>query len=59
MRILVDRDRLKTIVAGATEPEKRRPAGAAFDPVGSRDRLAALGTGVSARQIAGVQSGRI
>ena len=53
---LVDRDRLEAIVAGAAEPEERGAARAALDPVGPRDRLAALCTGNASRQIAGVES---
>ena len=53
---LVDRDRLEAIVAGAAEPEEGRAARTALDPIGSRDRLATLGTGISARQIAGIES---
>jgi len=56
---LVDGDRLEAIVAGAAEPEERRSARTAFNPVGSRNRLAALGTGISAGQIAGIESNRI
>jgi hypothetical protein len=53
---LIDGDRLEAIVAGAAEPEERRSARTAFNPVGSRNRLAALGTGISAGQIAGIES---
>ena len=61
MGFLVDGDRFEAIVAGAAEPEERRPAWTAFNPVGSRDQLAALGTGISTGQIAGIESshGRI
>src|SRR5437879_2731991 len=57
MRFLVDRHRLEAIVAGAAIPQERGSACATFDPVGACDRLAALGTGILARQIAGIQSG--
>ena len=53
---LVDRDRLEAIVAGAAEPEEGRAALTALDPIRSRDRLATLGTGITARQIAGIES---
>ena len=56
MGFCVDRDRFEAIVAGAAEPEERRAARAAFDPVGSRDQLAALRAGVSTGQIAGIES---
>src|SRR4029079_3905224 len=51
MRLFIDRDRFKAIIAGAAEPEERRAAWTALDPIRSRDRLAALGTGISAGQI--------
>src|SRR5438105_9398553 len=53
---LVDRDRLEAIIAGAAEPEEGRAAWTALDPIGSRNRLAALGTGVAVGQIAGIES---
>src|ERR1700752_2453525 len=56
MRLFIDRDRFKAIIAGAAEPEERRAAWTALDPIRSRDRLAALGTGISAGQIAGIGS---
>jgi hypothetical protein len=52
----VDRDRFEAIVAGAAEPEEGCAARTALDPIGSRNRLAALGTGITTRQIAGVES---
>src|SRR6185503_3661719 len=56
MRLFIDRDRFKAIIAGAAEPEERRAARTALDPIGPRDRLAALGTRISAGQIAGIES---
>ena len=55
MRLFVDRDRFEAIIAGTAEPEEGRAARTALDPVGSRDRLAALGTGISTGQIAGIE----
>ena len=55
MGLLVDGDRFKAIIACAAEPEERRPTWTAFNPVGSRDQLAALGTGISTRQIAEIR----
>ena len=47
MRLFIDRDRFKAIIAGTAEPEERRAARTALDPIGLRNRLAALGTGIS------------
>ena len=56
MGFLVDRDRFEAIIAGAAEPEERRPARTTFNPVGSRNQLAALRAGISTGQIAGIES---
>jgi hypothetical protein len=56
MRLFVDRDRLEAIIAGAAEPQERRTARTAFNPIGFRNWLAALCAGISARQIAGIKS---
>jgi hypothetical protein len=52
----IDRDRLETIIAGVAGPQIGRAARRVFDPVGFCDRLPALGAGISARQIAGIES---
>ena len=55
----VEAVRLEATVAGAAEPEEGGAARAALDPVGPRDRLAALGAGIAARQRSGIKSGHV
>jgi hypothetical protein len=56
MRFFIDRDRFEAIIAGAAEPKERRSARTALNPIGPRDRLAALGAGIPTGQIAGIDS---
>src|SRR5579871_1627547 len=49
--LVEDRDRLEAIVARPAMPEISGAAGAGLDPLRHRDRLAALGAGISLGQI--------
>src|ERR1700752_2591916 len=49
--LVEDRDRLEAVVAGPAMPEIGGSAGAGLDPLGHRDRLAAVGAGISLGQI--------
>ena len=56
MRSIEKRDRLEPVIAGLAMPEIGDAARAVLDPVGRRDRLAALSAGIFSGQIAEIGS---
>jgi hypothetical protein len=56
MSIIEEGDRLEPVVAGTAIPEVRYALRPGLNPIGGRDRLAALGARIFARQIAEVGS---